>query len=108
MIAASNLKSVAGGSGYNLEQQSRCSIGTLPAARRPVLGVANFCKFSDSMTSARAHTVYRFGPFQLEIGEHRILRDGAPIALTAVSAAMMWPTPVPSVGPIAPANGDVD
>src|SRR4249920_3706181 len=31
---------------------------------------------------ATDETVYAFGPFRLEVGERRLLRDGQPVALT--------------------------
>jgi DNA-binding winged helix-turn-helix (wHTH) protein/pimeloyl-ACP methyl ester carboxylesterase len=34
------------------------------------------------MTAGSAHVVYEFGPFRLEVGEHRLVRDDQPIPLT--------------------------
>src|SRR5258707_12717838 len=34
------------------------------------------------MISERANAVYAFGPFRLEVGEHRLVREGRPVPLT--------------------------
>jgi adenylate cyclase len=41
-----------------------------------------FCYFSDNVISERASAVYEFGPFRLEVGEHRLMREGRSIQLT--------------------------
>jgi adenylate cyclase len=38
--------------------------------------------FSDNVTSEPANVVYEFGPFRLEVREHRLVRDGRSIPLT--------------------------
>src|SRR6266481_4829380 len=48
----------------------------------PLLGLIFFWGFSDNMISERANAVYEFGPFRLEVGEHRLVREGRPIPLT--------------------------
>ena len=40
------------------------------------------CYFSDIMISDRSNFVYEFGPFRLEVKEHRLVREGRPIPLT--------------------------
>jgi pimeloyl-ACP methyl ester carboxylesterase/DNA-binding winged helix-turn-helix (wHTH) protein len=39
------------------------------------------CYFSETMRHVASNTVYEFGPFRLELREHRLLRHGAPIPL---------------------------
>ena len=41
-----------------------------------------FCYFSDNVISERTSAVYEFGPFRLEVGEHRLVREGHAIQLT--------------------------
>ncbi|MEG9436660.1 alpha/beta fold hydrolase [Edaphobacter sp. HDX4] len=41
-----------------------------------------FCYFSDNVTADSTRTVYEFGPFRLELNEHRLLRENQPIPLT--------------------------
>ena len=38
--------------------------------------------FAKRMDEGQASRVYSFGPFRLEVGERRLLRDGQPIPLT--------------------------
>jgi pimeloyl-ACP methyl ester carboxylesterase/DNA-binding winged helix-turn-helix (wHTH) protein len=45
-------------------------------------GLNFFCFFSETMRNEPASVVYEFGPFRLELREHRLLRQGAPVALT--------------------------
>jgi TolB-like protein/Flp pilus assembly protein TadD len=45
-------------------------------------GLNFFCYFSDNMLSERTNTVYEFGPFRLEVAEHRLVREGRAIPLT--------------------------
>ena len=45
-------------------------------------GLNFFCYFSDTMRQVASNTVYEFGPFRLELREHRLLRQGARIPLT--------------------------
>ena len=40
------------------------------------------CYFSDAVTPNRTNTIYEFGPFRLELGEHRLVREGRSIPLT--------------------------
>jgi adenylate cyclase len=47
-----------------------------------LLGLIFFWGFSDNVISERANAVYEFGPFRLEVGEHRLVREGRPIPLT--------------------------
>ena len=44
-------------------------------------GLTFFCYFSDNVISEPS-AVYEFGPFRLEVGEHRLMREGHPIPLT--------------------------
>jgi pimeloyl-ACP methyl ester carboxylesterase len=41
-----------------------------------------FCYFSDSVNSELTTNVYEFGPFQLELSEHRLTNEGRQIPLT--------------------------
>jgi len=41
-----------------------------------------FCYFSDTVPSEHTNSVYEFGPFRLELREHRLMREGQPIPLT--------------------------
>ncbi|HZS97237.1 MAG TPA: alpha/beta fold hydrolase [Terriglobales bacterium] len=41
-----------------------------------------FCYFSDTVPSERTNSVYEFGPFRLELREHRLMREGQAIPLT--------------------------
>jgi DNA-binding winged helix-turn-helix (wHTH) protein/pimeloyl-ACP methyl ester carboxylesterase len=41
-----------------------------------------FCYFSDNVPPAANNSVYEFGPFRLELREHRLMRAGQPIPLT--------------------------
>ena len=45
-------------------------------------GLNFFCYFSETMRQDTSNTVYEFGPFRLELREHRLLRQGARIPLT--------------------------
>src|SRR5258708_28033186 len=48
----------------------------------PLLGLIFFWGFSDNVISERTNAVYEFGPFRLEVREHRLVRQGRPIPLT--------------------------
>lgn len=41
-----------------------------------------FCYFSDIVITNQSNDVYEFGPFQLELSEHRLMCEGRPIPLT--------------------------
>jgi len=41
-----------------------------------------FCYFSDNVISERTNAVYEFGPFRLELNEHRLVREGRTIPIT--------------------------
>jgi pimeloyl-ACP methyl ester carboxylesterase/DNA-binding winged helix-turn-helix (wHTH) protein len=41
-----------------------------------------FCYFSDTVPFERTNSVYEFGPFRLELREHRLMRGDQPIPLT--------------------------
>jgi pimeloyl-ACP methyl ester carboxylesterase/DNA-binding winged helix-turn-helix (wHTH) protein len=45
-------------------------------------GLTFYCFFSETMRNEPTSVDYEFGPFRLELREHRLLRQGAPIALT--------------------------
>jgi pimeloyl-ACP methyl ester carboxylesterase/DNA-binding winged helix-turn-helix (wHTH) protein len=45
-------------------------------------GLIYFCYFSETVSQETANTVYEFGPFRLELKEHRLLRRGTRIPLT--------------------------
>jgi adenylate cyclase len=47
-----------------------------------LLGLILFWCFSDNMISERTNVVYEFGPFRLEVREHRLVREGRSIPLT--------------------------
>jgi DNA-binding winged helix-turn-helix (wHTH) protein/pimeloyl-ACP methyl ester carboxylesterase len=49
---------------------------------RPLARLILFCYFSESMTPARIQVDYEFGPFRLEPGEYRLVREGQAIPLT--------------------------
>lgn len=49
---------------------------------RPLAELTFFCYFSDSVTSDSTRIAYEFGPFRLEVNEHRLLRQNLPIPLT--------------------------
>jgi DNA-binding winged helix-turn-helix (wHTH) protein/pimeloyl-ACP methyl ester carboxylesterase len=49
---------------------------------RPLAQLTFFCYFSDSVNSDLANNVYEFGPFRLELTEHRLMSEGRPIPLT--------------------------
>ncbi|HST12781.1 MAG TPA: alpha/beta fold hydrolase [Terriglobales bacterium] len=49
---------------------------------RPLARLIFFCYFSDTVASERANPVYEFGPFRLELREHRLMREGQAIPLT--------------------------
>jgi pimeloyl-ACP methyl ester carboxylesterase/DNA-binding winged helix-turn-helix (wHTH) protein len=44
-------------------------------------GLSFFCYFSDNVSSDLANNVYEFGPFQLELSEHRLTSEGRQIPL---------------------------
>ena len=46
------------------------------------MGLTFFCYFSDIVISERTNVVYEFGPFRLEVDEHRLVREGHSIPLT--------------------------
>jgi pimeloyl-ACP methyl ester carboxylesterase/DNA-binding winged helix-turn-helix (wHTH) protein len=45
-------------------------------------GLTFFCFFSDTVSHETSSTVYEFGPFRLELREHRLLRQNLPVSLT--------------------------
>ena len=45
-------------------------------------GLNFFCYFPETVSKEPINVSYEFGPFRLELREHRLLRQGAPIALT--------------------------
>ena len=45
-------------------------------------GLIFFCYFSENVIAGRTNIVYEFGPFRLEVGEHRLMREGHPVPLT--------------------------
>lgn len=45
-------------------------------------GLNFFCYFSDKMISEPANVVYEFGPFRLDVGEHRLVRGNRSVPLT--------------------------
>jgi DNA-binding winged helix-turn-helix (wHTH) protein len=45
-------------------------------------GLIFFWRFSDNVISERTNVVYKFGPFRLEVGEHRLVREGRSVPLT--------------------------
>jgi len=45
-------------------------------------GLIYFCYFSEIMASKPSNAVYEFGPFRLELKEHRLVREGRAIPLT--------------------------
>jgi adenylate cyclase len=45
-------------------------------------GLTFFCFFSDNVISEHANIVFEFGPFRLEVGEHRLVRGGHSVPLT--------------------------
>jgi len=47
----------------------------------PFAGLIFFWSFSDNVTSTPANAVYEFGPFRLEVREHRLVREGRPVPL---------------------------
>lgn len=49
---------------------------------RPLARLILFCYFSDNVISERTDVVYEFGPFRLEVKEHRLVREGRSIPLT--------------------------
>jgi TolB-like protein/tetratricopeptide (TPR) repeat protein len=57
------------------------AINALNGRLRPLAGLNFFCYFSDNMLSERTNTVYEFGPFRLEVAEHRLVREGRAIPL---------------------------
>jgi DNA-binding winged helix-turn-helix (wHTH) protein/alpha-beta hydrolase superfamily lysophospholipase len=46
------------------------------------VGLIFFWCFSDNVMSERTNVVYEFGPFRLEVREHRLVREGRSIPLT--------------------------
>ena len=48
----------------------------------PLVGLIFFWCFSHKVISERANAVCEFGPFRMELGEHRPVRGGRSIALT--------------------------
>jgi TolB-like protein len=48
----------------------------------PLAGLIFFWGFSDNVISERTNAVYEFGPFRLEVREHRLVREGRPVPLT--------------------------
>lgn len=57
-------------------------INSLKVCQSPLTRLKFSCFFSDFMTSELANTVYEFGPFRLEVNEHRLMRGDTPISLT--------------------------
>ena len=47
----------------------------------PLAGLIFFWCFSDNVISERTNVVYKFGPFRLEVREHRLVREGRSIPL---------------------------
>jgi TolB-like protein len=47
----------------------------------PFAGLIFVWSFSDIVNSTPANAVYEFGPFRLEVREHRLVREGRPIPL---------------------------
>ena len=45
-------------------------------------GLTFFCYFSDIVISEPTNVLYEFGPFRLEVDEHRLVREGHSIPLT--------------------------
>ncbi len=48
----------------------------------PLAGLIFSRCFSDNVISERTNVVYEFGPFRLEVREHRLVREGRSIPLT--------------------------
>jgi DNA-binding winged helix-turn-helix (wHTH) protein/pimeloyl-ACP methyl ester carboxylesterase len=57
-------------------------INSRTAQLRPLARLIFFCYFSDNVAAERTNPVYEFGPFRLELGEHRLMREGQAIPLT--------------------------
>ena len=49
---------------------------------RPLGELTFFCYFSDDVNSDLKNIVYEFGPFRLELREHRLVREGRSVPLT--------------------------
>lgn len=49
---------------------------------RPLARLTFFCYFPDSVATDTIRTVYEFGPFRLELEEHRLLREDQPLSVT--------------------------
>jgi pimeloyl-ACP methyl ester carboxylesterase/DNA-binding winged helix-turn-helix (wHTH) protein len=58
------------------------AINARAAPSRPLGNLNCFCFFSDSVTAENTNHVYEFGPFRLEVREHRLLRDSRAVLLT--------------------------
>src|SRR6266403_5691999 len=52
------------------------------ACLSPLASLIFFWGFSDNVISERTNAVYEFGPFRLEVREHRLVREGRPVPLT--------------------------
>jgi TolB-like protein/tetratricopeptide (TPR) repeat protein len=58
------------------------SINSPDGHLNPLVGLIFFWCFSDNVISERTNVVYEFGPFRLEVSEHRLVREGRSIPLT--------------------------
>ena len=58
------------------------SIYARDCRRCTLLALIFFWCFSDIVIAEHTNPVYEFGPFRLEVREHRLLRGGRPIPLT--------------------------
>ena len=61
---------------------SIASITSLIGRSRPLAALTFFCYFSDNVSSDSTNSVFEFGPFRLEPGEHRLLCKGRSVPLT--------------------------
>ncbi len=72
--------------GYNLNAPRNgpptLSIYSRQGCLCPLVGLIFFWCFSHNVISERANAVSEFGPFRLELGEHRPVRGDRSIALT--------------------------